>query len=162
MDRLFLQGPALSILYIFISGSKPSYQYFRDIYQPGCDASPVSSAMDVKTTALSLLCGSVRYFPILESRKFLLVESDFLRLGIRIQIQESGIPLTIEIRNPSSTDKDPGSSMQSRIQLRLSWITLPRRPAPVLMTYPRVNRSPFDCVSNRNPNSQFNVSVSSI
>lgn len=32
MDRLFLQGPALSILYIFISGSKPSYQYFRDIY----------------------------------------------------------------------------------------------------------------------------------
>ena len=139
-----------------------SYQYFRDLYQLGCKASPVSSAMDIKNTALSLLCSIVRQFQILESRKFLLVESEFLGSGIRIQIQESGIPLTIEIRNPSSTDKDPGSSIQSRIQLRLSWITLPRGPAPVLMTYPRVNRSPFDCVSNRNPKSQFNEFVSSI
>ena len=58
-----------------------------------------------------------------ESVKLLLVES-------RIRLKESGIPLTIEIQNPSSTDKDwntvPGIWNQLRgIQNpKLSWIPL--------------------------------------
>ena len=45
-----------------------------------------------------------------ESWKFLLVESGILSLESGIQEQESGIPLTIRIRNPSSTEKDLESS----------------------------------------------------
>ena len=77
--------------------------------------------------------------------------------GLRNQNSDLGIRNPTNNWNPKSKFhwQGPRSSMQSRIQLRLSWITLPRGPAPVLMTYSRVNRSPFDCVSNRNPKSQF-------
>ena len=77
--------------------------------------------------------------------------------GLRNQNSDLGIRNPTNNWNPKSKFhwQGPRSSMQSRIQLRLSWITLPRGPAPVLMTYSHVNRSPFDCVSNRNPKSQF-------
>ena len=43
--------------------------------------------------------------------------------GIRNTAQESGIPLAIGVRNPSSTDKESGiQSVKSRIQNRLYWI----------------------------------------
>ena len=44
--------------------------------------------------------------------------------SVIIQLQESRIPLTIGIRNPSSIDKDWKKQLQSRIQgQRLSWIS---------------------------------------
>ena len=43
-----------------------------------------------------------------ESRKFLLVESGIQALGIGIQLKEPEILFKIEIRNPSSTDKQTG------------------------------------------------------
>ena len=41
-----------------------------------------------------------------ESGKFLLLESESLALESGIQLKESGIPLTISVRNPGSTDKE--------------------------------------------------------
>ena len=41
-------------------------------------------------------------------RKCFLVESGILGFGIRVQLKESGIPLTIGTQDPSSTDKDSG------------------------------------------------------
>ena len=72
--------------------------------------------------------------PIPESRKFWLVESGILDFGIRNTAQGiRGIPLTIEIRNPTSKKKSLESSTwnlestawkpESRI-LRLSYIPL--------------------------------------
>ena len=43
-----------------------------------------------------------------EFGKFLLVESGILGFGIQMQLKESGIPPTIGIRKPSSTDKEFG------------------------------------------------------
>ena len=47
-------------------------------------------------------------------RKFFLVESGILGFGIRVELMESGIPLTIGTHDPSSTDKDSG--LKSGIQ----------------------------------------------
>lgn len=48
-------------------------------------------------------------------RKFFLVESGMLGFGIRVQLMESGIPLTIRTHDPSFTDKDSG--LKSGIQI---------------------------------------------
>ena len=59
-----------------------------------------------------------------KSGKFCLWNPGFWVLESVIQLQESGIPLTIGIRNPSSIDKDWKKQLQSRIQEpRLSWIS---------------------------------------
>ena len=50
----------------------------------------------------------------------MLVESDSWTLKSGIQLKESGIPLTIEIQNPSSTDK----SVPGILNPRLFWIPL--------------------------------------
>ena len=65
-----------------------------------------------------------------ESGENLLMESGILGFGIRNTAQDSGITLTIEIQNPSSTDRDWNPVTAHRIpllgiqNLRLSWISL--------------------------------------
>jgi len=62
-----------------------------------------------------------------ESGKFLLVESGILGFESGIQLNESGIPLTIKIQNPLSTNKvwNPvpvESELQNCLDLNsLSW-----------------------------------------
>ena len=63
-----------------------------------------------------------------ESRKILLIEAESWALESRIQLKVSGIPFTIGIQNPSSTDKDwnpvPGirNPLHGIQNPRLSWI----------------------------------------
>ena len=69
----------------------------------------------------------ITYDGILESGKFLLVESGILGCGIRYSAQGIRNPasLTIGIGNSDTTDKDPESSKcnaESRIP-RTSWMT---------------------------------------
>ena len=51
---------------------------------------------------------------------FFFVKSGILGFGIRVQLKESGIPLTIGTQDPSSTEKDSG--LKSGIQIMKSRI----------------------------------------
>ena len=80
-----------------------------------------------------------------ESGKHLLVESGMLGFESGIHLKESGIPLTVEIQNPSSNDKDLNPVPEIRNPRR--GIQNPRL-SRIRLHKVKCHERKFNCVSN--------------